>query len=342
MSGCCVLFPARFFAGAVLACVRLSSSVPSVSPVVAAAGLAVAASLRLAAVARRCGQLRATHPIARLHKTIPHPFQRVCLCASNNILVASRSMYESRCSRCGAMTTSGSAWCQRCTDEHASRIEREDRKADERAQAQDDRAADAEARASQSEEMTALQEAVRELKRTMEEKVEELNRTMEAVLARLDLMLDTPAQEGSLPPAAFFSELHNWMRSHPTPRHIAINVRSRRQVREVTSLLDNHLTGSVNTRLIDHTVPIAGVLVGVLTNMEAGDVLIVTLPELMRASIQEHLSPVCSTGKLSITVDQGPGARAMQISLPDFRIVFVTLRPDRLPGGVKVVWPADQ
>jgi hypothetical protein len=54
VSGCCVLFPSRYFAGAVLACVRLSSCVSSVSPVVAAVGLAVAASQRLAAVAFGC------------------------------------------------------------------------------------------------------------------------------------------------------------------------------------------------------------------------------------------------------------------------------------------------
>ena len=50
VSGCCVLFPSRYLAGAVLACVWLSSSVASVSPVVAAVGLAVAASQRLAAL----------------------------------------------------------------------------------------------------------------------------------------------------------------------------------------------------------------------------------------------------------------------------------------------------
>ena len=48
--GRCVLFPSRYFAGAVLACVRLSSCVSSVSPVVAAVGLAVAASQWLAAL----------------------------------------------------------------------------------------------------------------------------------------------------------------------------------------------------------------------------------------------------------------------------------------------------
>jgi hypothetical protein len=46
-----VLFPARFVARAVVAGVRLSSSVPSSSPVVAAVGLAVARSQRLAALA---------------------------------------------------------------------------------------------------------------------------------------------------------------------------------------------------------------------------------------------------------------------------------------------------
>ena len=51
VSGGCLLFPSRYFAGAVLACVWLSSSVASVSPVVAAVGLAVAASQRLAALA---------------------------------------------------------------------------------------------------------------------------------------------------------------------------------------------------------------------------------------------------------------------------------------------------
>jgi len=50
VSGGCLLFPSRYFAGAVLACVRLSSCVSSVSPVVAAVGLAVAASQWLAAL----------------------------------------------------------------------------------------------------------------------------------------------------------------------------------------------------------------------------------------------------------------------------------------------------
>ena len=56
VSGRCVLFPSRYLAGAVLACVRLSCCVSSVSPVVAALGLAVAASQRLAAVALRCSR----------------------------------------------------------------------------------------------------------------------------------------------------------------------------------------------------------------------------------------------------------------------------------------------
>ena len=51
VSGRGVLFPSRYLAGAVLACVWLSSCVSSVSPVVAAVGLAVAASQRLAALA---------------------------------------------------------------------------------------------------------------------------------------------------------------------------------------------------------------------------------------------------------------------------------------------------
>ena len=48
-----VLFPARYFAGAVVAGGRLSSSVSSVSPVVAAVGLALARSQRLAALGVR-------------------------------------------------------------------------------------------------------------------------------------------------------------------------------------------------------------------------------------------------------------------------------------------------
>ncbi len=50
MSGRCVLFPARFVAGAVVAGGWLSPGVSSSSPVVAAVGLAVAASQRLVAL----------------------------------------------------------------------------------------------------------------------------------------------------------------------------------------------------------------------------------------------------------------------------------------------------
>ncbi len=61
VSGCCVLFPARYVAGAVVACVRLSSSVPSSSPVVAAVRLALARSQRLVALGGQSAeQLRKT------------------------------------------------------------------------------------------------------------------------------------------------------------------------------------------------------------------------------------------------------------------------------------------
>ncbi len=51
MSGCCILFPACQFAGAVVAGVRLPSSVSSSSPVVAAVRVALARSQRLVALA---------------------------------------------------------------------------------------------------------------------------------------------------------------------------------------------------------------------------------------------------------------------------------------------------
>jgi hypothetical protein len=51
VSGGCALFPSRFAAGAVLAGVRLSSSVPASFPVVPAVRLALARSQRLAALA---------------------------------------------------------------------------------------------------------------------------------------------------------------------------------------------------------------------------------------------------------------------------------------------------
>ena len=68
VSGCCVLFPSRYFAGAVVAGGRLSSSVPSASPVVAAVRVAVARSQRLAALVPQGGsRLAQLFPLEKGH-----------------------------------------------------------------------------------------------------------------------------------------------------------------------------------------------------------------------------------------------------------------------------------
>jgi hypothetical protein len=83
-----VLFPARVVAGAVLACGWLSSSVASSSPVVAAVGLAVAASYRLAPVGR-FGSLCPFEPafLPPRRDLTPPGFKRPCL-----IRLASRKL----------------------------------------------------------------------------------------------------------------------------------------------------------------------------------------------------------------------------------------------------------
>ena len=74
------------------------------------------------------------------------------------------------------------------------------------------------------------------------------------------------------------------------------------------------------------TIEKAGDLAGLLTNLEAGDVLFIDEIHRLQKSIEEYLYPAMEDFKLDIIIDQGPNARSVRLSLPRFTLIGATTR----------------
>jgi Holliday junction DNA helicase RuvB len=74
------------------------------------------------------------------------------------------------------------------------------------------------------------------------------------------------------------------------------------------------------------TVEKAGDLAGLLTNLEAGDVLFIDEIHRLQKTIEEYLYPAMEDFKLDIIIDQGPNARSVRLSLPRFTLIGATTR----------------
>lgn len=74
------------------------------------------------------------------------------------------------------------------------------------------------------------------------------------------------------------------------------------------------------------TIEKAADLAGVLTNLEAGDVLFIDEIHRLQRTVEEYLYPAMEDFKLDIIIDQGPNARTIQLSLPRFTLVGATTR----------------
>ena len=70
----------------------------------------------------------------------------------------------------------------------------------------------------------------------------------------------------------------------------------------------------------------AGDLAGLLTNLEAGDVLFIDEIHRLQKTIEEYLYPAMEDFKLDIIIDQGPNARSVRLSLPRFTLIGATTR----------------
>ncbi len=74
------------------------------------------------------------------------------------------------------------------------------------------------------------------------------------------------------------------------------------------------------------TVEKAADLAGLLTNLEAGDVLFIDEIHRLQKTIEEYLYPAMEDFKLDILIDQGPNARSVRLSLPRFTLIGATTR----------------
>src|ERR1051326_847300 len=74
------------------------------------------------------------------------------------------------------------------------------------------------------------------------------------------------------------------------------------------------------------TIEKAGDLAGLLTNLEAGDVLFIDEIHRLQKAIEEYLYPAMEDFKLDIIIDQGPNARSVRLNLPRFTLIAATTR----------------
>lgn len=76
-------------------------------------------------------------------------------------------------------------------------------------------------------------------------------------------------------------------------------------------------------------------LAGVLTNLQAGDVLFIDEIHRLQRSIEEVLYPAMEDFALDLVVGQGPGAKTLRLDLPHFTLVGATTRVGMLGSPLR-------
>jgi holliday junction DNA helicase RuvB len=87
------------------------------------------------------------------------------------------------------------------------------------------------------------------------------------------------------------------------------------------------------------TIEKAGDLAGLLTNLEAGDVLFIDEIHRLQKTIEEYLYPAMEDYKLDIIIDQGPNARSIRLNLPRFTLIGATTRSGLLTAPLLTRFP---
>jgi len=87
------------------------------------------------------------------------------------------------------------------------------------------------------------------------------------------------------------------------------------------------------------TIEKAGDLAGLLTNLEAGDVLFIDEIHRLQKTIEEYLYPAMEDFKLDIIIDQGPNARSVRLNLPRFTLIGATTRSGLLTAPLRTRFP---
>lgn len=76
-------------------------------------------------------------------------------------------------------------------------------------------------------------------------------------------------------------------------------------------------------------------LAGILTNLQAGDVLFIDEMHRLQHSVEEVLYPVMEDFSLDLVVGQGPGAKTLKLDLPHFTLVGATTRVGMLGAPLR-------
>ncbi|MCF6313359.1 MAG: Holliday junction branch migration DNA helicase RuvB [Verrucomicrobiales bacterium] len=79
----------------------------------------------------------------------------------------------------------------------------------------------------------------------------------------------------------------------------------------------------------------AGDLAGILTNLKHGDFLFIDEIHRLHPAIEEYLYPAMEDYRLDIIIDQGPSARSIQLSLPQFTLVGATTKAGMLTAPLR-------
>jgi Holliday junction DNA helicase RuvB len=74
------------------------------------------------------------------------------------------------------------------------------------------------------------------------------------------------------------------------------------------------------------TIEKAADLAGLLTNLEAGDVLFIDEIHRLQKTVEEYLYSAMEDYRIDIIIDQGPNARSVQLTIPRFTLVGATTR----------------
>jgi len=79
----------------------------------------------------------------------------------------------------------------------------------------------------------------------------------------------------------------------------------------------------------------AGDLAGLLTKLEAGDILFIDEIHRLQKTVEEYLYPAMEDFRLDIVIDQGPNARSVKLTLPRFTLVGATTRSGLLTAPMR-------
>jgi Holliday junction DNA helicase RuvB len=79
----------------------------------------------------------------------------------------------------------------------------------------------------------------------------------------------------------------------------------------------------------------AGDLAGLLTKLDAGDVLFIDEIHRLQSTVEEYLYPAMEDFRLDIVIDQGPNARSVRLNLPRFTLIGATTRSGLLTSPLR-------